>query len=417
MTDEAAALYQRGLLALQERRKAEAAELLAAALASPDGALARKERRRCHMEVVKHRTLSGDWAMVEEAARQGLGEFPENPDFHQSLGEALLQLGRVDEAVAALTRSLEINPEQDGARSLLAIRHIVGAAPRHASPVRPWPMAARAFRDPRGLMQSYLLRNRPKDPFIKPGTVFAAFGSCFAEYVARQLRAAGHPAFHELIGEEVNSTYANRHLLEWVEKGPVDGPTQAMHGAYGEAGRERLRRGLTDCQVVIMTLGVAASLFDDDGNFVFIHQNTRSANQVLDRLRMRTTTVAENVENIGLIIEAVRRLAGPQTRIVLTVSPVPLKGTTEFDSAIVADCLSKSTLRLACQEVVATRAADGVLYWPSFEMVRWVGANFGPGVPPVYGAEDGNSRHVSKWLADLIVGLFLEFHSEAAAAG
>jgi hypothetical protein len=413
MTNEWEAIYEQGLLARQERRKAEALDLLTAALAAPEGALSVSQRRHCHTQVVKSLALTGDWEKVEAASRRGASEHPEDAVLQQYLGEALLRLGRIDEGVAALTLALELDPELDGARTLLAIRHIVSAPRSSPQPVRPWPTHVRAFRDPRAVIQSYLLRNRPKDPFITRGTMFATLGSCFAENVARQLRAAGHVVFHEPIGEEVNSTYANIRLLEWIEKGPIDGATQIMHEAFGEASRARLRQGLAGSQVVILTLGLAANFFDQDGTFVFIHQNTHSANEVLNRLTMRTTTVAENVTNLGLIIDAIRRIAGPQTRVVLTVSPVPLKGTTEFDSAIVADCLSKATLRLACDEVVAARAGDGVLYWPSFEIVRWLGTHFGPGAPAVYGADDGNTRHVSRWLTDLIVGLFVEFHSDA----
>ncbi len=108
------------------------------------------------------------------------------------------------------------------------------------------------------------------------------------------------------------------------------------------------------------------------------------------------------------------RMAGPEVKVVLTVSPVPLAGTTEHDSAITADCLSKSTLRVACEEAVAARRGEGVLYWPSFEIVRWLGAHFGPETPGPYGADDGNTRHVSEWLIDLIVALFVEFHAETA---
>jgi hypothetical protein len=121
--------------------------------------------------------------------------------------------------------------------------------------------------------------------------------------------------------------------------------------------------------------------------------------------------VQENADNIAAIIEAVRRIAARKIDVVLTVSPVPLSGTTEFASAVIADCLSKSTLRLACQQVLSRRP-PGVFYWPSFEIVRWLGPHFGSLQPDVYGAHDGNTRHVSPWLVDIIVDLFLEHYAE-----
>jgi hypothetical protein len=131
---------------------------------------------------------------------------------------------------------------------------------------------------------------------------------------------------------------------------------------------------------------------------------------------MRTTTVAENVHNIRCIIELLRRLSGRDPWIVVTVSPVPLSGTTEFSSAIIADCISKSTLRLACHEVLSAGAGPRAQYWPSFEIVRWLGAHLGPDHPPAYGADDGNSRHVSGWLVEVIIDLFLDRYARGAEA-
>ncbi len=105
-------------------------------------------------------------------------------------------------------------------------------------------------------------------------------------------------------------------------------------------------------------------------------------------------------------------------KIVLTVSPVPISGTTEFGSAVVADCVSKSTLRVACHEVATFHQAEDVVYWPSFEIVRWLGPHYGPAHPLVYGADDDNTRHVSGWIVKIIIDLFLErFSASQAGAG
>ena len=45
----------------------------------------------------------------------------------------------------------------------------------------------------------------------------------------------------------------------------------------------------------------------------------------------------------------------------------------------------------------------GVSYWPSFEMVRWLGVYF----EDVFGLEDQRSRHVSSFVIQNIIGLFL----------
>ena len=166
--------------------------------------------------------------------------------------------------------------------------------------------------------------------------------------------ASGYKTHIEPIGEDVNSTFANRYLLEWVEKGPVNAPTSAMQEIYGDALRRRLLEAIEASDVVVLTLGVAPCFFHaESGAFSpIIAARSHAVNQYLHGSHiMRTTTVNENIESLNLILETLQRISRKDLRAVLTVSPVPLSGTTEFDSAIIADCLSKSTLRVACEEV------------------------------------------------------------------
>ena len=413
MTETAATFFARGEELRLERRYADAVEPYRAAAEVRDGSLGRKQRRVAFALAVKCATRGGAWAAGEAIARRGIDEFPTIPFLHQGLGESLIRLGQLQEAEGVLRRALQLFPELDGAQALLATLKTVAVG--KPKPARGFPTLTSMLDDPRAAVRRYLLRSRPKDPFIRPDTTFLTLGSCFAQNLAERLREVGYAAQSEEIGEDVNSTYANRYLLDWIENGPTDDLTLAIDSAYGPASRERLRRAFASSQVFVMTLGVAAAFFDAEGRFVFVPQHGRTAADILVRQEMRTTTVAENVENIGRILDAARRLGGREMKIVLTVSPVPIAGTTEMESAITADCLSKSTLRVACHEVVTARAGQGVIYWPSFEIVRWLAPHLGPSVPRVYGADDGNARHVSRWLVDLIVAEFLEFHAAANA--
>ena len=372
-----------------------------------------KMLRNAYTKALKCSSRLQRWPETEAVAREALSRFPDFALAHCHLGEALLQLGRPALARRALARSIELDPEQDVARGLLGILTSGTVASAPARPLRIWPTHATDFNDPRKLIRRFLLRAAAEDPFIGPDSVFMTLGSCFALNLGRRLQELGYGAHFEDIGEEVNSTYANRYLFEWLEHGPTSPQTQVMQDGYGSASRDRLRAALAASNVLVLTLGVAPSFFDaQTGAFAFTSTGSRTG---LDHLHgghvMRTTTVAENIENIDAILDMAGRLSGPGGRTVLTVSPVPLSGTTEFDSAVIADCLSKSTLRLACHEVVTARADRGVIYWPSFEIVRWLGAHFGHNLPPVFGVEDGNMRHVSAWLIEIIIDQFLEHWS------
>lgn len=355
-----------------------------------------------------------DWSQVEALAREAVEYAPELADGFQYLGEALWHLEREDEARQALRRAIELNPNQVEARTILAVINRGRTGARRKRRLSPWPTQQAAFANPKSVIRKHLLKGPDADRFIRPETVFMTFGSCFAENLAAHLRGLGYKVHSEIIGEEVNSTYANRYLLKWIEHGPTDAPTQAMEDAYGPSMRQRFGAMLAQADAIVLTLGVAPCFFDEAGEFVFVSSRSQTGLGFLQsQMTMRTTTVAENVDNVHAIIDAVQRLSGRSPRIVLTVSPVPLLATTELDSAVIADCLSKSTLRLACNQVVTERAAEGALYWPSFEIVRWLGVHFDPALGRVFGDHDGSTRHVSRWLIRMIMELFVEEHAAA----
>jgi hypothetical protein len=96
----------------------------------------------------------------------------------------------------------------------------------------------------------------------------------------------------------------------------------------------------------------------------------------------------------------------PRHTIVYSVSPVPLNRAVGLGMPpVMADCLSKSTLRVNVDTFLRS-APEGIFYWPSFEIVRWLGAHTGP----AYGADDGQTRHVNRALVDTIVEKFLNHY-------
>lgn len=397
-----------------EQAAASCTRFLAVAGDDPRVEEAHAERLHCARKLSRH-------ADAEQFAREAAQAFPANGYFPRILGEALLMQDRRAEAEKWLVHALEVDPGETEARALLRALRAAGDTGEAPAPVKTvgWPNYFTRIGDLKQVIRHSLLRGYGgEDRFIAPDSRFLTLGSCFANNLALRLQAAGYDAQTEFLGEEVNSTYANRYLLEWIERGAVDAQTGAMQDAYGLEMRERFRESFRTCDVFIFTLGLAPCFFSRAGGDFFF-MNSRSpftATFLRENFVMRTTSVEENQANISAILATVRRLSRPDVRIVLSVSPVPLAATSEFASAVIADCISKSTLRIACHEALKAPDAQDVVYWPSFEMVRWLGAHFGRDFEPAFGLDDGVSRHVSIRLVDTIVDLFLETFSVSPAA-
>ena len=408
--------YERAYGLAKGKKPEEAIPLFVELVHWDRGVLLPKVRRQAHQNVLGCLAQVRDWAELDNLSRLAVHRYPETGWAHRYLGEAQYRLGKMKKAIATLQKAIELEPDDPEPRVILESLQKRGKAEPAARPrLRAWPSRQRAFDKPRELIEQYVLKALPGQPFIGPDSVFMTLGSCFAENLARRLREAGYAVNSEEIGEEINSTYANRYLLDWIENGPKNPVTHKMEAFYGPEMRERLKRYVEDSDVFVMTLGLAPCFFEgESGRFVFYPPQTEAGRKLLhDNNVMRTTTVSENVRNLGLVMDSLRRMARRPPTIVLTVSPVPLSGTTELSSAVIADCVSKSTLRVACHEFMTLQDDGDVLYWPSFEIVRWLGTHFGPDQPHIYGAEDGNTRHVSAWVVKLIIDLFLERFSEA----
>lgn len=406
---ELRSLFERADRARALREFAQSAELFQAFVEAAPASIWRARAETRQLLCLSRQRL---WPEQEALALRYIDDSVEaNGWIHHFLGEAQWHQGREAEALANLERALEINPLLTETRTLIGVAKGDEGEKGAIGPVARWPSRVGDFEDLGTLIRDHLLSGLRRERFIRPDSVFVTLGSCFAVNLARALRAAGRDAHYELISEEVNSPLANRRLVEWLVQGPGTPQTRMMSEALGEPLRERMLGRLAAADVVVLTLGVAAPFFSrETGEFVFVQaRGAATVRRLLATAEMRTPGVAEVADHIAHIGRGLRALA-PGATLVVTESPVPLGLTTEFGSAVIADCLSKSTLRLACHEATSD-TANGLLYWPSFEMVRWLGAHLGSAHPPAFGAEDQNSRHVSDWLVELIIGAFLDFYS------
>jgi len=249
--------------------------------------------------------------------------------------------------------------------------------------------------------------------FIRPGTKFFTMGSCFAGNVARVLRRRGYSTTYLEAGEIVNTTYANSCLMGWADR-TIDAETDArMEAILGPLiSREGLIKALSEADAFIYTLGVAACFFERGTNRFILPESRQLALQAFaEHYEFRTTSVQENLDNMLRMIARLREL-NPALKIFITVSPVPMQSTFERKSAVLADCMSKSTLRLVADQLCRSDLKD-IFYWPSFEIVRWMSGHVGP----FFGTDDGASWHVSEGLVQQIIDLFVDRFTEPMPAG
>ena len=282
-----------------------------------------------------------------------------------------------------------------------------GATPRGRRVNRArYPDHVSAFDDLRTAVKKHVIGpSEPADRFLAPEARGFTMGSCFAGRIARELQRLGQPTLFLQLAETVNTTHANLEFLRWLANEDDGSCAAYFERELQQRGhtRESVREALSQAQFVVYTLGVAPAFFHrETGRFRPHEPQDFKQFEFLRDYVYRTTTVEENVANLRAIRGLLRK-AQPEAKLVLTVSPVPFTATFEMDSAIVADCISKSTLRAAAHEFLKEPAADAI-DWPSFEIVRWLSGHIGR----VFGADDGNNHHVSDALVTMIVELFIE---------
>ena len=244
-------------------------------------------------------------------------------------------------------------------------------------------------------------------------------GSCFARELLRFLTKAGVASKRLWIPSGLNNTYAIRDFFSWCATGEETGTgfrydrleSGEIREWKPEAERQVYARAFAEAGAFVFTLGLAEVWEDRDTGGVFWRGVPE---EIFDSGRhvFRLTTVDENAANIRRIIELVRRL-NADAPIVVTLSPVPLMATFRDVSCMTADCVSKSVLRVAIDQVM-TEAPRGVYYWPSFEAVRWAGDH----LPwPAYGLHNRKPRDPSQRLVGEIIDAFIEaFYTPAAVA-
>jgi hypothetical protein len=278
----------------------------------------------------------------------------------------------------------------------------------HADDVRLYPDAFPAYDDVPRLFRDHILPGHaPEEPLLVETDSVVTLGSCFAQELREVLELARFGSSSFWVPSGLNNTYALLDFVSWAATG------SATHRAYryeraddGEIGewrpeeeREAFERYFREAGAFVFTFGLSEVWTDRENGRVFwrgVPEHVYDAG----RHEFRLTTVAENEENIREIVRVIQSV-NPGAPIVLTLSPVPLLATFRGVSCMTADCVSKSILRVALDNVMAERPAN-VFYWPSFELVRWAGSAFD------WRAWGKDARHAHRYLVQCIVYQFVE---------
>lgn len=240
---------------------------------------------------------------------------------------------------------------------------------------------------------------RPEIPFLTADSVVLTQGSCFSGNITRALQKYDVRCVHADFVELNNTTFHNLFLIELaLRSSPLtDEELRFSQEILRGVTLDEFSNLLHSADVFIFTIGVALCPLDEDGD-LFMPFEIRGRAR-----RLQMTTPERNAENMRRILSMIAAV-NPTAKFVLTVSPVPLGGVPrDFPSAFAADCVSKSVMRTAAHYIETDRIPN-LWYWPSFEMVRWLGGH----TAPVYGVDDDNPRHVSQARVDMIVRLFIE---------
>ena len=298
-------------------------------------------------------------------------------------------------------------------------------------------------RDPKGSRLEPIARpNFAADFTIAPSDGLFTIGSCFARNVERALGEAGFqiparafrvpPEELDEIGGDDPSQILNKYTPFSMEQEVAfalapnppftmddclvevdDGLVYDLQLAFGKAvsraraeeRREEVRslfQHIRVARVVFVTLGLSETWFDRETG---LHLNRPVPLNVARRYPGRFTFRVADIDEVRAstlrLVDILKSAMPSDGRIVMTVSPVPLKATFSGQDVLVANTYSKAALRVAAEEARASR--NGVHYYPSFETVALSNAR---------DALYGDLRHVRDELVRYITGRFV-----AAVAG
>ncbi|ESQ76406.1 hypothetical protein ABAC402_04715 [Asticcacaulis sp. AC402] len=248
------------------------------------------------------------------------------------------------------------------------------------------------------------IRVKPKFKLLKSDRVFT-IGSCFARNIEIYLAKAGMDCislrhtfpgpYYDLGGQDRNgalNAFTPNSMLDVIRLGDRDDRETAgvvqvgdddyvdmmlwglrsLNGAELASARATLLRAYgeaSQADVHVITLGLTESWFDTKDS-IYVNRSPGSSIKTArrgERFEFHNLTPQQTFAKVDEVIQALRGLGKKQSRIIVTVSPVPLASTFTDRDVVSANAYSKSTLLGAA--VAVADNYDFVDYMPSYELV------------------------------------------------
>ncbi|MGF1515875.1 MAG: GSCFA domain-containing protein [Elainellaceae cyanobacterium] len=172
--------------------------------------------------------------------------------------------------------------------------------------------------------------------------------------------ASGHSSFPEHGFIEYEGKYVDPALRAQARKGDLD-----LMRSRQQQLRQYFARAFTS-DLVIITLGLTETWFDRTTQLALAEcPSPRLLKQYPQRFGCKVLTYPECATVLSATHALLKKYGQLNLKVVLTVSPVPMERTFSGQDVIVANMMSKSTLRSLSGAFAA--ATDGVDYFPSYE--------------------------------------------------
>lgn len=243
----------------------------------------------------------------------------------------------------------------------------------------------------------------PDEPVIPADAAVACIGSCFAEEFGKRLSTQGKSVIPLWLSERWATSFAVRHFVDYGLAG-IEPPPGFLSNDTPLARAMLESKSLQNADAFIITLGLSLCWHEIESDRMVLDIKAGHAEEGITQAimthMMRQSSVDDNISQILAVIARIRTVK-PTAPIIFTLSPIPLFMSMTDYSVIPSNLISKSTLRIALHNLTE-RHIEGVYYWPSYEMVDWLGKHHGP----IWGHGGDDLRHIKTSIVDDIVSRF-----------